>query len=190
MASSLQCRAAADHAVRGLGTRAVQVCVICLLCVRSVPESCDAQRCVLCRKELVPAFTRLLRDNEAEVRVAAGSKVSAFIKALGDSDQVGHQGLALYTRRIFHRAALMADACAQVMSALLPCVKELAADGSQYVRSALASVIMELAPILQKPATIEHLLPIFLSLLKDEFPEVRLNIIGKLDQVCGTSWLW
>lgn len=32
-------------------------------------------------------------------------------------------------------------------------------------------------------ATIEQLLPIFLSLLKDEFPDVRLNIISKLDQV-------
>lgn len=37
-------------------------------------------------------------------------------------------------------------------------------------------------------ATIDQLLPIFLSLLKDEFPDVRLNIISKLDQVnqvCG-----
>uniref|UniRef100_A0A6N2LFU2 Uncharacterized protein n=1 Tax=Salix viminalis TaxID=40686 RepID=A0A6N2LFU2_SALVM len=32
-------------------------------------------------------------------------------------------------------------------------------------------------------ATIEQLLPIFLSLLKDEFPDVRLYIISKLDQV-------
>uniref|UniRef100_A0A0A9DTX7 Pco067871 n=1 Tax=Arundo donax TaxID=35708 RepID=A0A0A9DTX7_ARUDO len=32
-------------------------------------------------------------------------------------------------------------------------------------------------------ATIEQLLPIFLSLLKDEFPDVRLNIISKFDQV-------
>lgn len=31
--------------------------------------------------------------------------------------------------------------------------------------------------------TIEHLLPVFLSLLKDDWPEVRLNIIAKLDQV-------
>ena len=31
--------------------------------------------------------------------------------------------------------------------------------------------------------TIETLLPIFLALLKDEFPDVRLNIISKLDQV-------
>lgn len=40
-------------------------------------------------------------------------------------------------------------------------------------------------------ATIEQLLPIFLSLLKDEFPDVRLNIISKLDQVnqvCGARY--
>lgn len=73
---------------------------------------------------------------------------------------------------------------AQVVSTILPCVKELAADSSQYVRSALASVVMELAPVLGKSATIEHLLPVFLSLLKDDFPDVRLNIISKLDQVC------
>jgi len=29
----------------------------------------------------------------------------------------------------------------------------------------------------------EMLLPIFLDLLKDDFPDVRLNIISKLDQV-------
>ena len=41
---------------------------------------------------------------------------------------------------------------------------------------------MESAPILGKE-TVNQLLPIFLVLLKDEFPDVRLNVIGKLDQV-------
>ena len=31
--------------------------------------------------------------------------------------------------------------------------------------------------------TIEHLLPMFLTMLKDEFPEVRLHIISKLELV-------
>ncbi|KAI8027903.1 hypothetical protein LOK49_LG02G03984 [Camellia lanceoleosa] len=64
---------------------------------------------------------------------------------------------------------------------------ELLSDSSQHVRSALASVIMGMAPILGKDATIEQLLPMFLSLLKDEFPDVRLNIISKLDQVNQTQ---
>lgn len=31
--------------------------------------------------------------------------------------------------------------------------------------------------------TIDHLLGMFLQMLKDEFPEVRLHIISKLEQV-------
>jgi serine/threonine-protein phosphatase 2A regulatory subunit A len=66
---------------------------------------------------------------------------------------------------------------------VVPCVKELANDSSQFVRAALAGVVMELAPQLGKQPTIEHLLPVFLALLKDPFPDVRLNVISKLDQV-------
>jgi len=32
-------------------------------------------------------------------------------------------------------------------------------------------------------STVEHLLPLFLTQLKDECPEVRLNIISNLDSV-------
>lgn len=42
---------------------------------------------------------------------------------------------------------------------------------------------MEVAPLLGKQATIQHLLPIFLQLLKDKNPDVRLNVISKLDHV-------
>ena len=80
-------------------------------------------------------------------------------------------------------------ACLQVTKLVLPCIKSLAADSSQHVRSSLAGVVMELAPTLGKPATIEHLLPVFLSLLKDDVPDVRLNIISKLDQVCPPAIL-
>lgn len=45
------------------------------------------------------------------------------------------------------------------------------------------SIIINIVKSSIQDSTIEHLLPIFLSLLKDEFPDVRLNIISKLDQV-------
>lgn len=115
---------------------------------------------LVCRNELVPAYVKLLRDTEAEVRVAAAGKVSAVCKMLTPD---------------------------RVITSIVPCVKELAADSSQHVRSALASVVMEVAPVLGKSMTIEHLLPVFLSLLKDDFPDVRLNIISKLDQVNQVS---
>ncbi|KAF5779790.1 putative armadillo-like helical protein [Helianthus annuus] len=58
-----------------------------------------------------------------------------------------------------------------------PTKYELSSDSSQHVRSALASVIMGMAPVLGKDSTIDQLLHMFLSLQKDEFPDVRLNII-------------
>lgn len=72
---------------------------------------------------------------------------------------------------------------ASVLSDIMPCIKDLTHDSSQHVRAALANHISGLAPILGKPATIDHLLPLFLQLLKDEASEVRLNIISKLDGV-------
>ena len=65
----------------------------------------------------------------------------------------------------------------------MPCVRDLASDSSQHVRAALGTQISGLAPLLGKSATIEHLLPLFLKLLKDDFSDVRLNIISKLEQV-------
>jgi hypothetical protein len=41
----------------------------------------------------------------------------------------------------------------QVVLSIVPCIKDLANDSNQYVRSALAGVVMELAPILGKVRT-------------------------------------
>jgi serine/threonine-protein phosphatase 2A regulatory subunit A len=65
----------------------------------------------------------------------------------------------------------------------MPCVKDLSTDSSQHVRAALAQQVSGLAPLLGKDATTEHLLPLFLQLLKDDFSEVRLNLISKLEMV-------
>lgn len=51
------------------------------------------------------------------------------------------------------------------------------------MRAALAAVILGLAPVLQHDATLTLLLPLFLRLLKDSSPQVRLNIISKLEAI-------
>lgn len=62
-------------------------------------------------------------------------------------------------------------------------IEDLVSDTSQHVRAALGTQISGLAPILGKDETIAHLLPMFLGMLKDEFPDVRLHIISKLELV-------
>ncbi|KAL0678650.1 hypothetical protein Bca4012_006631 [Brassica carinata] len=124
--------------------------------------------------EIMTMFNGLTKDDQDFVRLLAAEGCAALGKLLDPQDCVA---------RILHVTVNFAQ--------------ELSTDSSQHVRSALASVIMGMAPILGKTlsivinilkssiqdSTIEHLLPIFLSLLKDEFPDVRLNIISKLDQV-------
>jgi serine/threonine-protein phosphatase 2A regulatory subunit A len=75
----------------------------------------------------------------------------------------------------------------QIVQHIVPCVRDLSVDNSQYVRAALASVVMELAPMLGRSGTIDHLVPVFLTLLKDMYPDVRLNVISKLSQVNEVS---
>uniref|UniRef100_A0A8C7MMW3 Protein phosphatase 2 scaffold subunit Abeta n=1 Tax=Oncorhynchus kisutch TaxID=8019 RepID=A0A8C7MMW3_ONCKI len=112
------------------------------------------------KNDLVPAFQNLLKDCEAEVRSAAAKKIKEFCENLPEDS----------------RETI-------IMTHILSCVKELVSDTSQHVKSALASVIMGLSTILGKDNTVEHLLPLFLAQLKDECPEVRLNIISNLDCV-------
>ncbi|XP_055840215.1 serine/threonine-protein phosphatase PP2A 65 kDa regulatory subunit isoform X3 [Episyrphus balteatus] len=123
----------------------------------------DLQKAVgpeITRVDLVPAFQCLLKDAEAEVRAAVATKVKEFCSNLDKTNQVQI-----------------------IMSSILPYVKELVSDPNPHVKSALASVIMGLSPMLGAYNTVEHLLPLFLVQLKDECPEVRLNIISNLDCV-------
>merc|ERR1711935_811192 len=107
--------------------------------------------------ELMGLFVRLLKDTEAEVRGAAAKQVSEM--------------------------ANIATPGEVVMEQILPCVEELVHDSSQHVRTSLASAIMGLAPVVGGEGTIAKLVPLFLVLLQDEVPEVRLNVVSKIGQV-------
>lgn len=88
-----------------------------------------------------------------------------------------------------------------LLNEVMTTIEDLVSDPSQHVRAALGTQISGLAPILGKEQyvevlhpsdrriltsilrTIAHLLPMFLQMLKDEFPDVRLHIISKLESV-------
>lgn len=132
-------------------------------------ELCDALGPVATRSDLLPAYLRVLKDNEPEVRTAAAFKVTELTKrivSLPASTKEGElSGMELTLRDI------------------LPIVGQLVTDASQHVRAALASNIMGLAPEVGVEVTISHLVEVVLALLKDEYPDVRLNVISRLDKV-------
>lgn len=77
-------------------------CWICIIfsipCVRRFFMYCDFLSfdwlamicCAIVRSDLVPAYVRLLRDNEAEVRIAAAGKVTKFCKILSPELAIQH----------------------------------------------------------------------------------------------------
>src|SRR5436305_14947160 len=70
-----------------------------------------------------------------------------------------------------------------ILGELLGPIKELTGDPNPQVRASFGENLSGLAPILGKDSTIEHLLPMFLQMLKDDDSKVRLNIISRLELV-------
>lgn len=126
------------------------------------------------------AFVQLLKDNEAEVRTAGAGQVPGMFVKYGI--------LRCLLNRYWAGFAKLIDR-ETILARILPCVRDLSQDASQHVRASLANQISGLAPLLGKDATTGHLLNLFLHLLKDEFPEVRLNVISKLELVNSGDYL-
>ncbi|TPP63963.1 Serine/threonine-protein phosphatase 2A 65 kDa regulatory subunit A beta [Fasciola gigantica] len=79
-----------------------------------------------------------------------------------------------------------------IMKKLGSIIRERVGETNLQVKTALAGVMMALAPLLDKENTFEHLLPLFPIQLKDENPDVRLSIISNLEcvnQIIGIAQL-
>lgn len=82
-------------------------------------------------RDLVPAFVKLLKDNEAEVRTAIAGQIPGFCS-------------------LVDQPTLLND----IMSS----IEDLVSDTSQHVRAALGTQISGLAPILGKQECVDKLL--------------------------------
>lgn len=105
----------------------------------------------------MPAYVRLLRDNEAEVRIAAAGKVTKFCRIL--SPQLAIQHILPCVKVRPGQLLNHLYSAAVIVNRLNSCqlhMQELSSDSSQHVRSALASVIMGMAPVLGKVRAMMH----------------------------------
>ena len=112
------------------------------------------------QQSFLEAMVNLLRDNEQEVRTIAAEKLRDFAAALNEN-----------TRENL------------ISTHLLEPIQSLAHDQSQHVRTALAGIVMGIAPLIGTQGTNENLLPLYLHLLKDDCSDVRLNIIKNIHQL-------
>jgi serine/threonine-protein phosphatase 2A regulatory subunit A len=133
------------------------------------------------KEELVSAYVGLLKDQEAEVRTAAASQIP------GKQSFPCFRFQSLKLIRVGFSKLIDRDV---ILARIVPCVQALSSDSSQHVRASLAQQISGLAPLLGKDSTIEVLVPLYLQLLKDDFSEVRLNLISKLEVVNDGEYMF
>eukprot|EP01127_Copromyxa_protea_P021515 TRINITY_DN7410_c0_g1_i1.p1 TRINITY_DN7410_c0_g1~~TRINITY_DN7410_c0_g1_i1.p1 ORF type:complete len:579 (-),score=83.02 TRINITY_DN7410_c0_g1_i1:34-1770(-) len=107
--------------------------------------------------EALSQFLRLLKDPEAEVRVASTSAISALGPTL--------------------------NLDAGIAKTIISAIRSITGDESYHVREALAPSVFGLASFLGKEGTTEHILPILSTLLKDEEQEVRHSVVSHLGKV-------
>jgi serine/threonine-protein phosphatase 2A regulatory subunit A len=70
-----------------------------------------------------------------------------------------------------------------IIAKVVPNLKKLQADQFVYVRAALAENLLSICSKIDKASTNEHILPIFLALLRDENSDVRLNLFKRLEDL-------
>ena len=70
-----------------------------------------------------------------------------------------------------------------LIKSVIPNLKKLQEDQFGYVRQALAENLLSISSIIEKGPTNEHILPIFLALLRDESSDVRLNLFKRLEEL-------
>ncbi|CAK0795939.1 unnamed protein product [Prorocentrum cordatum] len=107
---------------------------------------------------IVPLYLQLLQDQEVEVRTMAAARIAGVSKVKPDKE---------------------------LLEMLIPVMEKLTAprERSQHVRAALAGAVLSLAPIFGPDLTVDHLVNIFLHLIKDESADVRLKLIGTLGEL-------
>ncbi|KRX08284.1 Armadillo-type fold [Pseudocohnilembus persalinus] len=99
----------------------------------------------LFKQHLMSIYLKYLQDPEPELRSISAARIDVTCSSFDVDDIVKH---------------------------LIPQIKVLAKDSQSYVRQSLAGSFLSISSVIGKKQTSEHVLPIFLELLKDEDSEV------------------
>lgn len=108
-------------------------------------DICRAFGPQISNSSLAGAFEGLLNDTEAEVRGAAAAAIVSVSTSIKPDT---------------------------VITLIIPAASRLCGDMSEHVRCSIALVLNGLGPVIGRQASVQHLLPMLLLLLRDESAEV------------------
>jgi serine/threonine-protein phosphatase 2A regulatory subunit A len=134
-------------------------------------------------------------DRSWRVRLALAKNFDQLCKAVGPAitNTLTEEGLVTLLKdneqEVRKEAVKVIESCLKLkdpidLTVILPLFESLKVDSAQYVRAALAQIIGPVAEAIGREKTTEKLLMIITDLLKDEFQEVRLNVVSHAGLIC------
>ena len=108
------------------------------------------------KKSSVDIFAKLLEDTEPEIRNICCLRLEEITKILKDENN---------------------------FDKILQNLRKLEKDQKNFVKGALASNVLKICEMIGPKKTNDYIFPIFLTLIKDENIEIRMNIINNLSEL-------
>ncbi len=138
------------------------------------------------KQKFVGIFVDLMQDQEVEVRTAISMQISGFCKTILELSPQVTNNTNKEEPRNENNSIILDD--------ILPNVRNISNDASKHVRASIALEITNLAAVLGPSITSKYIFPIFLDIIVDKDPEVRINFISNLSsledlEIIGTEKL-
>lgn len=118
-------------------------------CILQISDICNSAGRENVKKLILPYYAKFLTDDEKELKYIATKNIRVLVGFLDAED---------------------------IINKIIPLIRNIVNDETNHIRSALAESLLSLAPVLLKKHTNDHILGFFLTLLRDDCAEVRINI--------------
>ena len=118
------------------------------ICAKAMPRLLMASQ-TNAKKQLIDAYVKLFKDDEKEVSIAAIDSLRDSVKFIEPED---------------------------IVSKIIPVLKDIVAIPIQEIKIALAGSILHLVPVISKNYSNEHIKDMLIQLLKDENSQVKVEL--------------
>ena len=143
--------------------------------------------------DLIP---KLAEDTNWRVRLTVSDKLNEFLKFPNINNDIKQKSVNIFAKLLEDTGPEIRNVCCLRLEEITKILKnennfdkilqnlrKLEKDQKNYVKGALASNVLKICELIGPKKTNDYIFPIFLTLIKDENIEIRMNLINNLSEL-------
>ena len=161
-----------------------------MLSVRNSPKINEFMETIY---DLIP---KLAEDTNWRVRLTVSDKLNEFLKFPNINNDMKQKSVNIFAKLLEDTEPEIRNVCCLRLEEITKILKnennfdkilqnlrKLEKDQKNYVKGALASNVLKICELIGPKKTNDYIFPIFLTLIKDENIEIRMNLINNLSEL-------